>query len=256
MTITATIFNNIKNAYNTPVRQVNPQDPPAVKCVSHTLNIGKRSCVVISAIICTIASPIFLFIDCLYLVLQKVYQIVKPLNSMDRAEKLLSFYRDAAPNTENRFLHEIWSWDDEKLESVHNYIQWLFPTIQQSGPNPSAPTLNAPAISCFQKEKLLQDNLLKSFKRMLTFYGLKIDENNNVLKIVRAPNSSARQAVWLTPSNHNFSRITRIIASLYTLGLKEHAIAFNAIMNDIATHEGKGVTSTSSLSYWQKAAQA
>ena len=37
------------------------------------------------------------------------------------------------------FLEDVLQWDDEKLERTHDYIQWMFPTDQESAFNASAP---------------------------------------------------------------------------------------------------------------------
>ena len=43
-----------------------------------------------------------------------------------------------------RYLHDILKWPDKRLESTHDYIQWLFPLPEVSGFNPEAPTLSRP----------------------------------------------------------------------------------------------------------------
>ena len=88
------------------------------------------------------------------------------------SDSIVQFYsggRDAAGRT----LDEILAADDEWLESVHDYIQWLFPTRQPSGVNPLAPLVNDATIAAFRRDAALRERLRRAFNRMLTFYGLR-----------------------------------------------------------------------------------
>jgi hypothetical protein len=169
---------------------------------------------------------------------------------------LVAFYRGAEANNNGVSLNQILSWDDANLELVHTYIQWLFPLTTQSGPNPTAPVLDQATIDTFRNDPLLRGQLLRAFRRMLTFYGLQMDETTRV--ITRAPNFNARAMVWLTPPDgnyHNFLRITRIIHSLCLLGHRECATSLLAIMIDIAANEGARTVPPETLQHWNNAAR-
>ncbi len=165
---------------------------------------------------------------------------------------LLNFYQGTGPDSEGRTLTQILNWGDDQLESVHNYIQWLFPSRQASAFNARAPMLTDAHVQAFRNEPALQGNLLRSFNRMLAFYGLQEGQN----QITRAPNAAARQAVWLTPGNHNFLRISRILKCLNELGLHPQAQSFYRALNDIAQHEGRSAITPRTLGIWQSAARA
>jgi hypothetical protein len=169
------------------------------------------------------------------------------------ARNVSEFYRDLLPNHNNFTLEQILSWDNERLEQDHNYIQWLFPLQSQSNYNTTAPLLDAATIQTFNNDQALRDRLLVAFKRMLHFYGLQIDEPSGA--IIRAPNFDERAAVWLTQGNHNFLRITRIIHSLGLLGLTHHARAFQNIMLQIAHEEGAGIVGRGTITHWHRAYQ-
>ena len=62
-------------------------------------------------------------------------------------DPLLRFYGLESGDARGRSLTEIWGWDDERLEQVHDYIQWLFPLREPSAFNPGAPVLTRAAIS-------------------------------------------------------------------------------------------------------------
>jgi Opioid growth factor receptor (OGFr) conserved region len=164
---------------------------------------------------------------------------------------LVAFYRGLEPNNNGVALNEILNWDDGHLESAHNYIQWLFPLTTPSGPNPTAAILDNATIQVFRGDAALQSQVLRSFRRMLTFYGLQMDETTKV--ITRAPNFNVRAAAWLTPNNHNFLRMTRMIRSMRDLGLADYAKAFFTILQDIRRNEGQGIISVVTFIHWQGA---
>jgi hypothetical protein len=166
---------------------------------------------------------------------------------------LVDFYRGTAANNNGVTLDQILGWNDAQLESVHNYIQWLFPMRTQSGFNHTAPTLDAATIQAFQGDPALRNQMLRSFRRMLAFYGLQMNEATR--GISRAANFDVRARVWLySPAgHHNFLRITRILQSMSLLGLSEYSRAFLAILGDIVNNEGQDIISLQTFGYWQRA---
>ena len=168
---------------------------------------------------------------------------------------LIAFYRGTEGNNNGVTFDQILGWDDTRLEAVHNYIQWLFPLRTVSGPNPTAPILDNQTIQTFQNDPALKNQVLRSFHRMLTFYGLQIDERTQVVS--RAPNFNFRASVWLlNPSgHHNFLRITRILDSMRLLGLSNYCNPFFNVLQDIARHEGQGNIGDRTLGYWKAAGQ-
>jgi hypothetical protein len=114
------------------------------------------------------------------------------------------------------------------LETVHDYIQWLFPLKERSQFNPNAPVLSDRDIETFRSSEALKRMLLGAFTKMLEFYGLEIQDR----KVVRSSVWEQRKC-WLTPYNHNFLRITRILTSLRLLGLEEYAEAFYVALGEL-----------------------
>jgi len=64
-----------------------------------------------------------------------------------------------------RYLREIQEWPDDQLESVPDYIQWLFPLPEPSGFNVAAPALTRESILDFLARPDLQEILRVSFLR-------------------------------------------------------------------------------------------
>jgi hypothetical protein len=142
--------------------------------------------------------------------------------------RLVEFYRGEARDAEGRKLEEIWAWDDDELEAVHNFIQWLFPLPEPSNFNPDAPLLSEQDMREFRSDPLLQDRLRRSFERILSFLGLTLAKDGEVLE---GKNFAARVPdVWAYP-NHNWLRITRILRSLTLLGLETQARALYDWLN-------------------------
>jgi hypothetical protein len=71
---------------------------------------------------------------------------------------LIAFYRDGAHDDRGRSLTEILAWPDDRLEDVHDFIQWLFPLPEPSGANPSAPTLDAATIQAFHATPAMRES--------------------------------------------------------------------------------------------------
>lgn len=129
---------------------------------------------------------------------------------------LLTFYRGAGLDSEGRRLADIWAWDDDEWEAVHDFIQWLFPLPEPSRFNPDAPLLTEDLIGVFHHQERLRLHLQKSFERFVIFLGLARTPEGS---IVEGPNFAERVPdVWACP-NHNWLRISRVLRSLSLLGL-------------------------------------
>ena len=169
-------------------------------------------------------------------------------------DALLRFYRLEGRDARGRTLGDIWAWDDERLESVHDYIQWLFPLPEPSAFNPAAPILTEAAVAAFRADPHLQQRLLRSLATMLAFYGLALSAGSGgAPRIQPAAAFAAKSRGWLHPGNHNHLRMTRILTSLRLLGLGDHARAFYACLIDVARDHPHAVSETT-LAYWQRAA--
>jgi hypothetical protein len=142
--------------------------------------------------------------------------------------RLIEFYLGEVPDSEGRTIHDILNFDLRELETVDNYIQWLFPVKERSQFNPNAPVLSDQDIAAFRRSEVLKRTLLDAFIKMLGFYGLELKDH----KIVRSSAWDQRKR-WVAPFNHNFLRISRILTSLKLLGLEEYAQAFYVALSDL-----------------------
>ena len=165
---------------------------------------------------------------------------------------ILGFYRGERPDDRGRSLAAMQSWDDNRLEAVHDYIQWLFPLPERSAFNPNAPLLTPADMEAFRSGAELRDRLLASFRRMLAFYGFALDQRAERPTITPAANFSSRTSAWLHQGNHNLLRLTRILRCLTLLGLPEHAQAFLAALERLDA-EQPGRIGAVTMRYWRDA---
>ena len=164
-------------------------------------------------------------------------------------QRIVDFYAGEAPDDRGRMLEQILAFDDAALEYTHDFIQWLFPLRDRSGANPSAPRLDDGAVAAFEARPQLRAALRRALDRMLAFYGMEWRDG----EIVRGPRWRERDQ-WLTPYNHNHLRLTRMLVSLRTLGLRDEAGALYAALRSIAKNEGRDAISAVTLRYWDDAA--
>ena len=165
--------------------------------------------------------------------------------------RLIEFYSGRAPDHAGRFIEQIQKWPDDRLEAVHDFIQWLFPLPEPSPVNPLAPVLDRETIDAFAAQPELRESLRVSFLRMLRFYGLEM-RPGPPQTVGLAENFPERAANWLHPGNHNHLRITRILKSLALLGLIEEARAFLDCLEAIYADYPDRISAVS-LRFWRAA---
>lgn len=160
--------------------------------------------------------------------------------------RITDFYLKNSANCDGLTLENIWSFSDEDLESSHDVIQWLFPTIEPSMFNPDAPSLSKKDIDLWGINPELKANLKESFNRFLSFAGFDYCDGQIVLK-------SKKKNVWWG-FNHNWLRITRVLNCLSTLGLElECKDLYQALK---VMYESKEYEiSDEVFSYWRKASR-
>jgi len=172
---------------------------------------------------------------------------------MGSRDAIVEFY-SGGTDSDGRTLETILAWNDERLEAVHDFIQWVFPTRLPSRVNPFAPLVRDETVRAFDRDPALRDRLRRAFERMLRFYGLRsrdgrveIDERT----------FASRSHVWLTPGNHNHLRLTRIMDSLSTLGLRREAVALQrCLIEDVCRGPGTGRVAPRTIDFWSRAISA
>lgn len=187
----------------------------------------------------------------------KITAPITPEKTAISTEMFLDFYRGTGTDIKGRTLDEILSWDDKALEDTHDFIQWLFPnrTSSKYNSNPH-PLLNDEMIHAFKIDNTLQANLCKAFTRMLAFYGFGFKKedfanDDGILKdrYVHTINQY-KLPEWVTPDNHNFKRITRILSCMSDLGFPQKNLVIT--LGNVSRIESiKGAISNKTLAFWE-----
>ena len=163
----------------------------------------------------------------------------------------MRFYEDKATDTSGRRITDMWNYNPSQLEGIHNYIQWLFPLTEGSAFNQDAPLLSGEDIQAFRTEPALRQNALKSFGLLLNFYGFELKEIDGKFSVSRGSNYGSRTRNWLSPYNHNFLRITRILKFLKLIGEDLLASAFFKSLEQV--YQESPVIVGKSYDFWRSA---
>ena len=148
-------------------------------------------------------------------------------------------------------LERIWAFDDEQLEAVHDYVQWLFPTPEPSEHSADAPVLTPSDIEAFKSDPESGRRFPASFRPMLHFFGLAMEEGPAGLIISPSARFERRRAQW-SRTNHDNLRLTRILRSLAVFGQEPHAAALLACLEQIA-RRNPGMVAETTVAYWREA---
>ncbi len=175
------------------------------------------------------------------------------MNSNKFTSWIVPFYLGEGVDSRYRKLEDIWMWDFEDLECVHDYIQWLFPLMEVSAFNPDAPLVDASVLAAFDRDERLRQNLLKSLTVMLTFYGWTgVVDRSGEISIEPSLNRKDREAEWICPCDHNYLRITRILKCLMTFEMERSALAFYRCLQQIYRKKSD-LIGAETFSYWTSA---
>lgn len=173
-------------------------------------------------------------------------------------QQLIDFYRGNGKDAAGRTLAQILAFDHRKLEDVHDYIQWIFPTAKASAYNMSAPLLDEETAAVFASDDTIRERMLEALRVMLDFYGLRLDMREGVAVVHKAASYAARKDNWQDPFmgsiNHNLLRLTRIMESLTLCGLNDYAVALYGCLAAIQQEEPRKIPARTA-SFWQAAVQ-
>ena len=110
---------------------------------------------------------------------------------------VVRFLEGVGLDAAGRTVAQVLAFDDDALERHHDFIQWLFPLSDKSAAVPGSPVLSQADIAEIRGSAKAQWSLMQGAEAMADFYETTTH--------------------WLTPTNHNHLRITRIIKSLRLL---------------------------------------
>lgn len=152
---------------------------------------------------------------------------------------IIDFYINGGKDTKGRTLEEILNYSNLKFDIVHDFIQWIFPTNEQSLHNPDAPVLTAEEIGILRGSEKAKNNMRKSLSRFMIFLGIEGHEDLNPYYY---------RVNWCYNKNHNLLRITRVIKSLKIFGLDEEAEDFH---KKVVNYVEENNVSNGTLLFWE-----
>jgi len=167
---------------------------------------------------------------------------------------LVNFHKHDKPNDDRLTLERIHTFDFQDLEDIHTYIQWIFPLDEPSRAIPWSPVLTQDDINELRGDVQVQARLYKSLCLMCRFYGfnvLGIDNDRIEIKI-DMDEFQERYANWISPYNHNYLRLTRILKSLRLLGCEDWADQLYNVLEQVYNLYPKIISKTT-FEFWQNA---
>ena len=150
-------------------------------------------------------------------------------------------------NHRYEMLSEYFEFDKQKLEHIHNYIQWVFPLKTMSPVDRTAPILREVDKITYPEAYERASQAVKEFfiKKMLPFYGF-WHWNGYVIP---KPKTIFGMQPWMQEvDDHNYKRITRITLSLKYFGHKDLANKF--IKQIVQIHNTHSIATHETLLYW------
>lgn len=120
--------------------------------------------------------------------------------------QIIDFYRGYEDTECRHHLSDIWTFSFQRMDDVHDFIQWIFPLDEPSAHNPDAPILTREDINEFANDPELRMRLMISVHSYMRFLGL-------------------NTRIWVTEFDHNHLRITRMLKCLVLMGMDLEAQA-------------------------------
>lgn len=131
---------------------------------------------------------------------------------------LRGFLKNNEPDIYGRYISKIWSFNDEQIETTHNFIQFLFPLTQ-------------PSKNSFNKIYINSDDLLYELKSDKKVRESIMYSSNWYFSFLE------RNQHWQTYFDHNHLRISRVIESLNVIVSNRQAKRFYKQVLDICIEE-------------------
>lgn len=143
-----------------------------------------------------------------------------------------AFLAGEGSDHKGRVLPDVLAFSDEEIEQHHDYIQWLFPLLEESEQVFDAPVLAPSDVTLLRASQTAQEHLEQAVGRMLAFYEASTH--------------------WLVPMDHNHLRITRMLKSVRLLHSLELALlVYDTLMGQV--HAAGTPVRPKNLAFWTDA---
>lgn len=130
-------------------------------------------------------------------------------------ENFKKFWNHNGKDIHGRMRVNLLPTDLDEFESCHNWVQWVFPTMEESRFNNLAPVLEENDV-----KELDCKMVIRHLELVMPFFGWNVSRGGS---FSLTDNAESMTANWLTPGNHNHLRLTRIMKSLRYFGHQKYA---------------------------------
>jgi hypothetical protein len=161
--------------------------------------------------------------------------------------KIIKFYEKLGNDDYGRSLDQMQHYDYEQLEHNHDYIQWMFPLREKSRVNLSAPVITDKDILYIRQSDAIKQNMLVSKMVITDFWGISKEYSEDKYYARKD-----HLKTWLTPMNHNFLRVTRVLKSLILFDLRNEAEHLFKCLEEIRNDGNQNIIGESFF-WWEKA---
>jgi len=145
--------------------------------------------------------------------------------------KVIEFLRGTGKDDHGRKISTVLLLSNTELELSHDIIQWLFPLNEASQCQPHSPVLTQEDVPLLKTDKSINANIQRAYKRFMLFY---------------------ESPLWLTPRNHNYLRLTRMLKCLGLAGLNEEKMSLKKYLDAIYEKHGS-VIGDVTKKFWDEA---
>lgn len=137
----------------------------------------------------------------------------------------LKFLEGSEKEDRGRYVTDILKYGNLRLELVHNYVQRIFPTNEQSKFSNIRPITDED-ITLIRASAIVKDNISRMYQKMLRYW--KIDGDR-----YRKWGLGAPFRLWNMWNNHNHWRMTRVLKCFLLLGMEDEHKDFSLRLSAI-----------------------
>ena len=158
---------------------------------------------------------------------------------------LLRFFREEPDGAIPHSLSDIARFSDGEMERYHDFIQWIFPTMERSRYRPSAPVISPQFADHLGSDECALKGYCKGCKRYLHYMGFDCNGHSQIVEL------SDGIPFWKLPG-HNYLRMTRMLNSLRQTGHPECSKRLYCTMMAVLDKSPKHWVNNSTLDFWRQ----
>ena len=151
----------------------------------------------------------------------------------DQSNYILAFLEHRGLDYQHRTLKLVWAFSDEEIESTHDFMQWVFPTMEASKNVFDGPKMTPDELELVRQSNAATSSILQSSEWFMGFLE--------------------RSDTWKRCYDHNHLRVTRMLESLVLVGKGQKAKELFTMLTNDDLCTRKGWLEDTTLNYWKQA---